>query len=350
LELCHPGPSGSAQGDLFKYAIDRRHGRADEIPESLVMIRANRMFRDTMREHSSVLLDSRALKDAGMTWEDALSLSGPVIASPLNKVTKAVVWEAMIPSMGYMALLRNLRNFDEAEISDAAVDDVVARLTDPGEVWRSRQFPYRFLSAHASVASSNWSRALDKALTLATANIPALPGRTLVMVDTSASMRGTVSAKSSVQHVDVASLFGVTLAARGCDVDLIGFANGWFRHTLPKGTLSVLGQSAKFIHRVGEVGHGTNTAEALSEAYDGHSRVVIIHDGQYGSFRYGWQNLSTVVPPEVPMFSVDTSGYAASPLDTSMPNRYEIGGFSDRLFTMVDFLSRGRSAPWPWEA
>ncbi|MYQ45533.1 hypothetical protein GTW40_10745 [Streptomyces sp. SID4985] len=36
-------------------------------------------------------------------------------------------------------------------------------------------------------------------------------------------------------------------------------------------------------------------------------------------------------------------------IDTSQPNRYEIGGFSDQLFTMVDLLSRGREAGWPWE-
>ncbi|MEU7323579.1 hypothetical protein ACIQKE_10125 [Streptomyces griseoviridis] len=51
----------------------------------------------------------------------------------------------------------------------------------------------------------------------------------------------------------------------------------------------------------------------------------------------------------MPLFSVDTSGYAAGPLDTSQPGRYEIGGFSDAAFTMIDLLSRGHDAGWPWE-
>jgi hypothetical protein len=64
---------------------------------------------------------------------------------------------------------------------------------------------------------------------------------------------------------------------------------------------------------------------------------------------YDGGSVSTAVPANVPMFAVDLGGYAKSMLDLSAPNRYEIGGFSDKLFTMVDLLSRGRDAKWPWQ-
>ncbi|MFJ9155546.1 hypothetical protein ACIRPS_01970 [Streptomyces griseoviridis] len=51
----------------------------------------------------------------------------------------------------------------------------------------------------------------------------------------------------------------------------------------------------------------------------------------------------------MPLFSVDTSGYAVAILGTSQSGRYEIGGFSDAAFTMIDLLSRGHDAGWPWE-
>jgi hypothetical protein len=35
LELSHPTPSAPWQGDLFRYAIDRRRGRSDAVPSSL---------------------------------------------------------------------------------------------------------------------------------------------------------------------------------------------------------------------------------------------------------------------------------------------------------------------------
>src|SRR5581483_2087562 len=96
-------------------------------------------------------------------------------------------------------------------------------------------------------------------------------------------MTNTVSAKSVVRHVDIGALFGVALAARGCEVDLVGFADGAFRHPLVKGG-SVLRQTEEFCRRVGEVGHGTETVAALRWAVARHDRVVIVSDMQ--AFRY----------------------------------------------------------------
>jgi hypothetical protein len=147
-------------------------------------------------------------------------------------------------------------------------------------------------------------------------------------------------------------------------VDLYGFADGVFHHPLAKGG-SVLRQTESFCARIGEVGHGTETVAALKAAFKGHDRVVIVSDMQAFAYPgsgarsgYSWgprgyrsRNLSVseAVPPDVPLFGINTTGYARASIDTGSPNRYEIGGFSDQLFTMVDLLSRGRDAGWPWE-
>ena len=68
----------------------------------------------------------------------------------------------MIPSMGYMALLRNLRNFDQAGISRDTQMAVASTLADPEAVARSRQFPYRFWSAYKNVPSLTWASALER--------------------------------------------------------------------------------------------------------------------------------------------------------------------------------------------
>jgi hypothetical protein len=111
IDLTHPVTDKPWQGDLFKHALDRRHGHANGIPSSLAMLRANVKLRAGAAETPAVLLDADALKAAGMTWEDVLSLAG-------DKLPKRDLWTAMIPSMGYMALLRNLRNFDDAGVPD----------------------------------------------------------------------------------------------------------------------------------------------------------------------------------------------------------------------------------------
>ncbi|MFF7966788.1 hypothetical protein ACFZC3_15650 [Streptomyces sp. NPDC007903] len=48
-------------------------------------------------------------------------------------------------------------------------------------------------------------------------------------------------------------------------------------------------------------------------------------------------------------FGINTGGHTPASLDTSKSHRFEVGGFSDQVFTVVDLLSRGRNAGWPWE-
>ncbi|MFE1443533.1 TROVE domain-containing protein [Streptomyces sp. NPDC058739] len=350
LNLVHaaPDPDKPWQGELFRYALDRRHH-----PETAVAPASDRTLTAHRELMALPVAERRAvvtgpdgverLKAAGMTWE--------ALAGWLQGPMDAAAWEAVIPSMGLMALTRNLRNFDEAGVSDAVAAQVAARLADPEEVRRSRQFPYRFLSAYRAAPSLRWGHALERALAASTANIPALPGRTLVLVDTSASMTGRVSARSEIRHVDVGALFAVALAARGCEVDLVGFANSAFRHPLVRGG-SVLRQADEFCARVGEVGHGTETVAALKETYAGHDRVVIVSDMQafaYPGHSVRGLSVSEAVPAGVPLFGLNTSGYGPASIDTGKPNRYEVGGFSDQLFTLVDLLSRGRDTGWPWE-
>jgi hypothetical protein len=195
LNLVHPETKTEWQSRLFEYVLDRRYGRDDLgrnvlEPSLLPMIAANARLRVDAADAADVLLDPDRLKAAGFTWEDALSLAG-------NRVPKAKLWEALTPSMGYMALLRNLRNFDEAGVSDAVATTVAAKLADPAEVAKSRQLPMRFLSAYRAAPSLRWSWPLESALDASLTSIPELPGRTLVLVDTSGSMNSRFSRDGS---------------------------------------------------------------------------------------------------------------------------------------------------------
>ena len=104
------------------------------------------------------LPDAERLSAAGMTWK---SLSG-WLGGPMDYVA----WAAIIPSMGYMALLRNLRNFDQAGVLGRCLRD------GRGEAWptrsevaRTRQFPFRFLSARGRAVAADDGDALERALT-----------------------------------------------------------------------------------------------------------------------------------------------------------------------------------------
>ncbi|MFC4584844.1 TROVE domain-containing protein [Sphaerisporangium corydalis] len=341
VDLVHPVPDPGKpwQGELFRHALDRRHARDNPVPDSLGMLRRRaELLALPVAERRGVLADSERLGSAGMTWEALAGwLQGPMDAG---------AWTAVIPSMGYMALLRNLRNFDEAGVSDQVAARVAAKLGDPAEVARSRQLPFRFYSAYLAAPSLRWGQALERALTLATANVPAFTGRTLIMVDTSASMSsGTISARSKVTPVQAAALFGVTLAVRGGTVDLHGFADGVFRHDVKRGT-SVLKEVERFCGRIGEVGHGTEIAASVRAAYRGHDRVVILSDMQTMN-GYGG-NVTEAAPAHVPMYGYNLQGYRHGAMPAGRGDRHEFGGFSDSTFRMIPLLEAGRSASWPW--
>lgn len=354
ISIVHPITDVLWQKELFDYLKDVRW-KHDEVRvgSMLGMIQARQQLDAIeLEERRKLLLENPAhLKDAGYTWESM---------SSLGKMDKAA-WEAMIPNMGIMALVRNLRNFDEAGVSDQAAQVVIDKLMDPEQIAKSRMFPYRFLSAFDAAPSLRWGYALERAVQASAMNIPELPGRTLVLVDTSASMRGTVSAKSKMSHVQLGALIGATIAVKTGNAELVGFADGSFTHAIPKGT-GILKTVESFQNRVGEVGHGTQMLDALKRHFKGHDRVIIVSDMQcfpylgIGDYNHGYLwgrgnrlvTLDKIVPETVPLFGVNVAGYASTAVDTSKRNRFEIAGFSDKLFTLFGVLSRGQGADWPF--
>jgi len=332
IELVHPRAATPAQGDLFAYALDRRHDRG-EPPATLDLIRRHHELMATEAgQRRERLADVGA---AGVTWE--------ALAGWLQGPMDAAAWTAAIPSMGYMALLRNLRNFDEAGVDDDVAATVAAKLADPREVARSRQFPFRFLSAYDNAPSLRWGHALDKAFAASLANVPVLPGRSLVLIDTSASMQSSYSKRSTVSPAKAAAVFGVVLAMRS-GADLYGFADGVFRQKVGPGA-SPLKAINEFLARTGQVGHGTEIAKSLRATYAGHDRVFVISDMQtFGGPR---SDVSTAVPESVALYGFNLGGYRVTAIEAGTTNRIELGGLTDATFRMVPLIEAGRRAEWP---
>lgn len=337
IDLVHPATTPQWQNNLFEHALDRRHQRNNPIPVSLRVLQARAVLMALPIDQRRTRLDPVVLADAGMTWES--------VAGWLHGPMDALAWEAVIPSMGYMALLRNLRNFDSAGVSDDVADRVAVKLADAGEVARSRQLPFRWFSAYREVVSDRWRVALGKALDGGVRNIPEIPGRTLILVDTSASMSSMgLSARSTVRPVDAAALFGVALGMRcgPANVTLCGFASGVFEHSLSVGG-SVLRQVELFANRIGEVGHGTDTAAAVHATYRGHDRVVILSDEQ----SFGGRNVADQVPETIPMYAFNLGGYKHSMLPGVL-NRHQLGGLTDHTFKIIPLLEAGTNGTYPW--
>ncbi|WP_405488326.1 TROVE domain-containing protein [Streptomyces sp. NBC_00096] len=341
LNLVHasPDPAKPWQGELFRYALDRRHNpESAEVPATSRTLLAHRALMELpVEERRSVVTaagGAERLAAAGMTWE--------ALAGWLQGPMDAAAWEAVIPSMGAMALVRNLRNFDQAGVSDEVAGRVAAKISDPESVARSRQFPFRYLAAYQHAPSLRWAYPLERALGHSLGNVPALPGRTLILVDRSGSMWSPLSDRSQLNRADAAAIFGTALALRAEDADLVQFGTGSKEVAYDRGE-SVL----KVLERFENLG-GTYTAEAVRTHYAGHDRVLIVTDEQAG-YAYGGDPTS-LVPDTVPVYTWNLAGYRVGHAPSGSANRHAFGGLTDAAFRMVSLIEGGRDATWPWAA
>lgn len=354
LNLTHPGDrKGSAQSirgqwqhDLFGYAVKKPHQDDLEIPESLATLtRRKALMAMPVDERRRVLESPDMLREAGMTWE---SLAG-WLQGPMNKAA----WEAIIPSMGYMALLRNLRNFDQAGVSDQVSAQVAARLADPDQVAKSRQLPMRFLSAYRAAPSLRWSYPLEQALGHSLHNIPELRGRTLMLVDTSLSMAAPFSKDGTLMRWDSAVVFALALASRCADVDVVSFSDTARYLSNPSGAHTKVfpTQSGESVLRGIDrwrtggyfLGGGTNTEGALRQHFAGHDRVVILTDEQAG---VGGSPVGSCLPATTPLYTWNLAGYKMGHAASGSGHRHVFGGLQDAAFRMIPLLEAGRNQDW----
>lgn len=318
IELVHPSPKAQWQSELFKYLLDSRHHGDGEAPESLKRIQA--------WVEAGASLDSIP---EDVTWERLSTY----------RTMDAQAWEAVIPQMGYMALLRNLRNFDQAGVSDEVAETVAAKLADPEEVAKSRQFPLRFLSAAEQVTSLRWHGALEKAVQHSLANIPALPGKTLILVDVSGSMFYTVTERSKMQLYKVASLFGSALALRAEHADLIAYSSGADRLNFTPGTAALT--LANAVAQAPCANGGTQTYQTLRATYAGHDRVIILTDEQAFAGNQGFDDIPLI-------YTFNLAGYRTGHLPSGEKGRYTFGGLTDAGFKALELLERADDADWPF--
>lgn len=253
------------------------------------------------------------------TWETELSALGQQKFQNEAQKTAAfqTKWEELIDSdkLGYMALLRNLRNILQANVSPKHIEKVCTRLADANEVARSKQFPFRFLAAYRELlnetpntmrvksyamkfghnpplsASSQGMKtaiptsgyppsvlatlealktnistayipsvlaALEEAITASVVNMRGFGFTTNVTIacDVSSSMQQPISAKSSILLYDIGLLLGMLMQSKCKNVETGMFGDRWKTITMPSN--QVLSNVQEFFRREGEVGYSTN--------------------------------------------------------------------------------------------
>lgn len=359
LWLTHPSPRDEKQDSLFALIAGKAY--APILPAVMA-----RKVLDTVPTGDRIAyvqteVGKETLKKSGFTWENLSSW----IPGGMN----GEAWDAIIPNMGVMALVRNLRNFDEKEISPVSATEVRNRLMSPDEIAKSRMLPFQLYSASKAVESVRWLEPLEVALNNTLRNIPKLSGSTLVLVDMSGSMfQSTLSSRSTVKFSEAGALFGTALKLRNPDGVMLyqfgsNYANLVHGRYMNQGLkrfsdgpswngctkeidLRVGGSILKGMGKFHDMG-GTQLHEAVAETYrDSFDRVIIITDEQ------GWnapQYDQLPIGSGKKVYIWNLQGYESGVTRTGKYYRHTFGGLSDASFKMIPLLESGKSTDWPWD-
>lgn len=179
---------------LYDYLVN---GEVTENAPDIVKARTEFFKLKNVSDVTKELLDR-----AGLTWENIVSHFG----------SSKEVWELAIPYMAEMALVRNLRNFEQAEISKKSWDYVYEKT---GSIVDTHQLPFRFFSAEREVTSTDAKSVTDRMLDNACKNLPDLPGVTVLMTDNSGSAVGcAISGKSKLRVSDAGNILEAVAAKK----------------------------------------------------------------------------------------------------------------------------------------
>lgn len=320
------------------------------------------------------------------TWETELSEFGKVTFGNESQRTaaKAALWEQLVKSekVGYMAILRNLRNI----LNDGNIEAITAAATliqDKSKVLKSKQLPFRFLSAYLELKNevkptnfltAMWDseqkkvqillQAVETALKYSVENLPYLEGKTLILTDNSGSMRGDLGGKSLTSAMskrttaDIANLFATMFQAR-CENTLIGLFGDRLIFPETSRYEGILKNFDNVNAAAKNCGLGTETGiflmmDKLLKEKTVVDRIVIFSDCQVGTgcnwydtgnrkggdFGALFERYKREVNPNVITYSVDLKGYGNTLFKS---NVFTVGGWSDKIFEMMDAIENGSS-------
>lgn len=316
-------------------------------------------------EEQQAVFNKIAAKDLAVayTWETELSALGQQKFADEKEKAAAfrAKWEELIDSgkLGYMALMRNLRNIMEAEVAWEKMKKVCAYLANENAVAKSKQLPFRFLAAYREVKAmksdyvSMVLNALEDAVVASVKNISGFDAKTRVLIacDVSASMQKPVSAKSKVLLYDIGLMLGMLMQSK-CERVVSGmFGNTWKIINMPN--RGVLSNVNEYYKREGEVGYATNGYLVINDLINRRvvmDKVMLFTDCQLWNNKHDGQSLANVwkmyktIAPYAKLYLFDLAGYGNTPISVMRDDVTLIAGWSDKVFDVLHATENGESA------
>lgn len=286
------------------------------------------------------------------TWETVLSANGQLPVD--ERKSNAQLWTELVThegsgSLGYMALLRNLRNMQEAGLDEATWKLVAGKISNPKAVAKSKQLPFGFINAHDVAKEAGVPTLVINALRDATeqalANMPKLGDRVWIIVDSSGSMGyspsayGTFGARPTENSpIKIAAIFGAALAKAAKNSFQFAFTmfDDNARNVDLNTSDSIYTMYEKIMSR--NAGGGTNLESAFrlkSKLGFEPDTVIVLSDMEINSLTTG-TSIDKLFKPDCIKVAVNLASRDSTPL-AGWNGWIQLSGFSPRIFQFVKF-------------
>lgn len=200
-----------------------------------------------------------------ITWETQLSAGGRKTEEEKKKL-----WELLIDGdkLGALAVLRNLRNMQEAGVDNDRIKLALRRMKT------ERVLPFRFIAA--AKHNPQLEPELEEAMLKCLATAGKLLGRTALVIDTSPSMwQARVSGKSEMNRFEAAAALAI-LAREVCESVSIYAFNERGYVVPPRSGFALRDALAA---TKGNASYGGLAVE-MANAY-GYDRIIVLTDGEW---------------------------------------------------------------------
>lgn len=266
------------------------------------------------------------------TWEVALSTGQD----------KKETWTRMITegSIGYMALLRNLRNIINTCDQDV-IEKAATIIADPERVKKSKQLPFRFWSAYKIIQQDTSSpytslvlQAIEDALASSVANL-SINGVSLVASDVSGSMRSPISRNSIIQQIEIGLVMSGLVKCQSKHSVVGVFGNFWkVKNITGRSPLELIKS-----YQEGEVGYSTHGHLPVEWATENNCKVdniFLFTDTEMygGSLQNAINEYKSKVNKDVRVFIFNLANQGT--VQARGNGVYNIGGWSEKVFEYVN--------------
>lgn len=279
------------------------------------------------------------------TWEVAISTAD-------NAEERDQEWVRLVEegSLGYLALIRNLRNILSVETIDAnwIATYLIPQIINEKAIHKSLVFPYQIYCAYKNMEIKNSFvvAALERAFHLALANMPQLQGDTLILLDVSGSMSSPISYRSNITIREAGAVYAACIALTSQYTEIIKFGtySKYFKFNKRD---NVFDQIAKLDAEDG-CGYGTNIQPAYDLIDRKHDRIMLISDMQvmdncsWSDGRTAYKNYCKKYGA-TPIYSFDLGHYHTQTDNPDNPNVHLCTSLSEKILKLISLLEDGQN-------